>query len=286
MGAWGPAIFSDDLAADIRGDWREAILDGMTPEAATTRVLESHADSLQDEDERVVVWLALAAAQEQTGRLQPEIRDRALEIVDGDLDAPRWVDADPSTRRKRRQAVDALAGRLRGSPRPPTRMARPAVLSSPLEIGDVIRLPSATGARHALFVVVGIAEAYPPGSTQPVVATLLWDRPGLPEPRGLEHLPLLLDEPLAFPSDGAVVSLFALYSTSRGKTAMPRTAEMIARDVRRPDAPDYRDHVKRRGPVLGYTSWGPLMEWLDSDGYSRQVELTVLGGGRRRRWWR
>ena len=37
MGTWGVAIFSDDLAADIRGDFRELIGDGLTPSEATAR---------------------------------------------------------------------------------------------------------------------------------------------------------------------------------------------------------------------------------------------------------
>jgi hypothetical protein len=28
MGAWGPGIFSNDLAADVRAEWRERILAG------------------------------------------------------------------------------------------------------------------------------------------------------------------------------------------------------------------------------------------------------------------
>jgi Domain of unknown function (DUF4259) len=29
MGAWGTAIFANDTAADVRDEWREAILEGM-----------------------------------------------------------------------------------------------------------------------------------------------------------------------------------------------------------------------------------------------------------------
>jgi len=34
MGAWGPAIFSDDLACDIRTDYRELLEDGVAGEEA------------------------------------------------------------------------------------------------------------------------------------------------------------------------------------------------------------------------------------------------------------
>jgi hypothetical protein len=30
MGTWGVGVFSDDFAADIRGEWRDAIAEGET----------------------------------------------------------------------------------------------------------------------------------------------------------------------------------------------------------------------------------------------------------------
>ena len=39
MGAWGTAIFSDDTAADIRGDYKDYIGDGLSPIAAKEKIL-------------------------------------------------------------------------------------------------------------------------------------------------------------------------------------------------------------------------------------------------------
>jgi hypothetical protein len=38
VGTWGPGIFSDDLAADVREDFRDLISQGLTPEEATERL--------------------------------------------------------------------------------------------------------------------------------------------------------------------------------------------------------------------------------------------------------
>jgi hypothetical protein len=35
VGSWGTGIFSDDLAADVRGDWCDAIIDGEDPAGLT-----------------------------------------------------------------------------------------------------------------------------------------------------------------------------------------------------------------------------------------------------------
>jgi hypothetical protein len=40
MGAWGWGVFSNDVAADVRGEWREAILDGADPAEASSRIIE------------------------------------------------------------------------------------------------------------------------------------------------------------------------------------------------------------------------------------------------------
>jgi len=77
VGAWGAAIFSDDLAADIREDWRDHIGDGMTPAAATQQILTDYADAAADPDESGVVWLALAVSQWRTGRIVPGVLARA-----------------------------------------------------------------------------------------------------------------------------------------------------------------------------------------------------------------
>ena len=102
MGAWGTAIFSEDSASDVRDEWREAILDGLSPEDATQRLLETFDDHLEEADTERLFWMALAAAQMETGRLLPDVCDRALAIIDGGGDVDRWrEDGDESLARQR-----------------------------------------------------------------------------------------------------------------------------------------------------------------------------------------
>lgn len=37
LGVWGPGIFSDDLACDLRDEYRELVADGLSGEEATDR---------------------------------------------------------------------------------------------------------------------------------------------------------------------------------------------------------------------------------------------------------
>jgi hypothetical protein len=111
VGAWGTAIFADDTASDVRDEWRDAILDGLSAKDATQRLLESFDEWLEDAETEKLFWMALAAAQVETGRLLPDVRDRALAIIDAGGDVDRWrEDGDASLARQRARGARALGG--------------------------------------------------------------------------------------------------------------------------------------------------------------------------------
>ena len=195
MGAWGTAIFADDTASDVRDEWREAVLDGLSPQEATDRLLESFDEYLENSDSEKLVWLALAAAQMETGRLLPQVRDRALAIIDAGGDVDRWrEDGDASLARQRARVLDRLAAKLRGPQPKPKRLRRPKAWSVALEVGDVVRVrPQREGEHDALVVVVGHGDGLAAGELYPIVAPLDWDGGELPERSGLAALPLVPD---------------------------------------------------------------------------------------------
>jgi len=93
VGTWGPGIFSDDEAADARGDWRDAVIRGDDLEAATDQILRGILDAEpgpQQDPYAANVWIALAVAQFETGRLTDRVRDRALAFLTHGGDLARW----------------------------------------------------------------------------------------------------------------------------------------------------------------------------------------------------
>jgi len=196
MGAWGTAIFSDDTALDVRDEWREAILDGLNAEEATTRLVKSFDDYLgDDEDTERLCWMALAAAQFETGRLLPEVRDRALAILDDGGDVGRWrEDGDEVLARQRERVLGRLAAKLRGPQPKPRRLRRTPSLSVPFDVGDVVRVYEEGGKNEALVLVVGHADDEEPGVEHtPVVAALDWEGGRVPDGEALSRLPILPD---------------------------------------------------------------------------------------------
>jgi hypothetical protein len=275
LGAWGTGIFSDDTAADVRDDWREAIMDGLKPDQATDKLVTEHRETLDDVDDAIVFWLALAAAQQQTGRLVPAVRDRALEIIEAGGDVERWREENERLARRRAKVLAALGEKLRGPARAPTKLRRPKPHGPGLSLGDVVLIRGEKTDARALFVVVATVDAWPPGSDNPVVATLLWDGDDLPSAEQMQQLPLVRDDPrgMGHPHWGREhdVSLHGVWNPSRGKHALVHYGEVVARGVLRDDAVAGR---KVDFDEISHSGWSFLSQWIEGEWYARCIELT------------
>jgi hypothetical protein len=93
MGACGAAIFSDDLATNIRSDYTDQIGQGISSAEATRRLIQEYRPDA-DPDDGPVFWLvfrlAVAATQWRPGRLDELVKSRALQVIDGGTNLRRW----------------------------------------------------------------------------------------------------------------------------------------------------------------------------------------------------
>lgn len=146
MGAWGYGIFDDDLARDVRGDFEGALDEGLSVSVSTRRVLEEHADTLEDPDDGPVIWLSLAALQMEQGALQPDVKERVLAVVDRGIGLDRWAEAGPEMLAERRRVLEEFGQRVRsgevGSAR--GKQSRRSKRAKP-QIGDVFVIPLPDG---------------------------------------------------------------------------------------------------------------------------------------------
>ena len=150
MGAWGPAVFSDDTACDIRSDYRELLEDGIDDAEVTRRVIAGYQHL--DDDEAHVLWLALAAAQSALGRLDDSVRSEALRVIDGDIGLELWAEAGAEELAGRKAALTKLRATLTGPQKSPTKVRRPWSHVTDLSPGDVLAYALPDGKR-ALFRV-------------------------------------------------------------------------------------------------------------------------------------
>src|SRR5215213_2233915 len=155
MGTWGIALFSDDLAADLRGEFRDLIGEGFTTETAVNRLKTEYKSSLSDPDEESVFWLALADTAWRLGRLDDNLLQNALRVIDSGLDLVRWEDA--ADRKKREQVLAKLRTKLQSAPPSPKPVAKTIKSANEWQIGEVIGFQLLSG-RWVLLRVIGHNE--------------------------------------------------------------------------------------------------------------------------------
>jgi hypothetical protein len=108
---WGTALFSDDVACDIRDHYRQLLEDSVEDSAATRLTLDKFEKYLEEPDS--VALIAFAVTQSTLGRLEPDVRDRALAIIDAGADLAVWEQENPTLLPKRRVVLEK---RARSSP--------------------------------------------------------------------------------------------------------------------------------------------------------------------------
>lgn len=188
MGTWGVAIFSDDVAADVRDQYREHLGDGLPDAEATRLVLEGFVEELADDDTAPVVWLALAAAQSRVGRLEDRVRDEAIRVIDTGTDLPRWRD-DPRAMARRRAALARLRDELMGPRRPSRRIPRPIRSVCPWEPGSIVSFRRDDGRHLLLRVKATQGEHGFGGGRFGIFEVLDWIGEEIPERATIDRLP-------------------------------------------------------------------------------------------------
>jgi len=107
VGAWGPGVYQNDDALDLRDRWRDLVGVGFDPQDVGRRLVSEL--GLGNDPGDSPSWLALADLLWSSGRLTGEVRKRALRIVRDRGDLERW---DDGHRRARERALAQLERRL------------------------------------------------------------------------------------------------------------------------------------------------------------------------------
>jgi hypothetical protein len=185
MGAWGPGIFSDDDACDIREDVRDFVADGLSPPEIERRILDEYAPPGTDAYRAAVARIAIALRLHKFGRLDAGIRDRAIAVIDDGSAVGEWFGH--GEERKRRAALQKAREQLL-SPQPPAKkVSKPRVLECPWDAGDLVSYQLQSG---ALLVFVVRAVHDDKGGTYPTIE-LIWSGKKLPTDDILLTAPLI-----------------------------------------------------------------------------------------------
>lgn len=155
MGAWGSAIMSSDLAADMRVDFKDYVADGKTPaEARLLLAAEYQIDLKQPTEDTRDFWLVLSQIEWSLGRLEDVVRNEALQIIESGANITDWqnLGASAADIKKRAAALEKLKDTLL-SPQPePKKLKKRPENNTPYSKDDVFFFQHQNG-KYYLFLV-------------------------------------------------------------------------------------------------------------------------------------
>ncbi|MBP1967097.1 hypothetical protein [Paenibacillus aceris] len=154
MGAWGTAIFSDDLASDIKDEFRELIAEGHDGETATNIVVENWKSELEDYEVRSVFWLSLA-----------------LEIIISGEDLKRWEE-EPKLLIQRKKVLEKLMNQLNQPQCEPKKIPKRFIAQTDFERGDAIGYKLLSG-KYIILKVITVIEQHS-GDRYPLFELCNW----------------------------------------------------------------------------------------------------------------
>jgi hypothetical protein len=178
----GTGLFSDDLSLDIRDHYRELLERGVDDADATRQTLDKYQAYL--EEDGGVALIALAVTQSTLGRLDADVRDRALVLIDAGATLAVWAADSPALLSRRRAVLAKARAQLTGVQPARKRVRPPRRKLCGLAAGDVLALAVPRG--MSLLRVVRV-RPHRLGDT-PVLEELDHDGPDVPSRETLERL--------------------------------------------------------------------------------------------------
>ncbi|MFR8104244.1 MAG: hypothetical protein ACLU8F_04080 [Clostridia bacterium] len=194
MGAWGPKLFQDDIAEDVKDTYIDLLKQGEDNEEITKKLIEEYEE--YDEDEISVFWFALASIQWDYGRLKEEVKEKALWYLKNGDDLKRWKEeATEKEYEKRKEVLKELEEKIK-SPVPAEKKVRKyRNYICPWKIGDVyaykIEENERYKGRYIVCIKVGEEDYYPHNICPLVyIYNRMFDKiPNIKELESIKYLP-------------------------------------------------------------------------------------------------
>lgn len=92
MGAWGSGLYANDSTCDVRDSYISYLQEGLNNTDAYDKIRKEYDEYIGDQDEPFF-WFALAETQWRLGRLQPEVKEKAIEWIEKDGGLELWEES-------------------------------------------------------------------------------------------------------------------------------------------------------------------------------------------------
>lgn len=197
MGSWGSKLYQNDVAEDVRSEFKDLLTKGKSAEEITNSMIAGYREALNDPDDAPVFWCALADTQWNLGVLQDIVKENAISWIDRGADLAMWEAENPQSANARRKMYSDLKDKLR-SPMPPIKEIKaPNIYRCEWAIGDTFAYEieneelKEMGFKDVIFHKVDETIWYP-GHIIPIVNVLLSACSDLPKNKeDLEQLTFL-----------------------------------------------------------------------------------------------
>lgn len=113
MGTWGPKLYQDDLAEDIKNEYEELLKEGKSNKKAIEHICLMYKEEIEDSDERPVFWMVLADVLCENKNLTNFVKRKALKEIELGENLERWKnEASKEDYIIRKEELDVLKEKL------------------------------------------------------------------------------------------------------------------------------------------------------------------------------
>ena len=190
MGAWGPGLYSDDVTEDVRGIYVDKLHRGNNGEQASKEMIAEFEWAWSDEDDAPVFWFAMADMQWNYGRLQEEVKKKALYYLNDMKNLQRWEYENLKMSEKRKQVLNELRKKLNTLQPPEKKVSQYRLYHCQWKVGDMYayqlegEYAKERGLNGKYLLFYKIAESiWWPGHVIPVVYIKLTENNEIPKTR-------------------------------------------------------------------------------------------------------
>ena len=113
MGTWGPKLYEDDLAEDIKNEYEELLEKGKNNRDAIEDIYQIYKEEIEDSDEKSVFWMVLADILYKNKNLTEFVKEKALKEIELGENLERWKnEASEEDYIIRKKEIDKLKKKL------------------------------------------------------------------------------------------------------------------------------------------------------------------------------
>lgn len=196
MASWGPKLYQDDVAEDVRNYYKDQLKRGKTNEEVTKELIEDNKDIILDEDEAPVFWFSLADTQWNLGRLEEKVKLKALYYLENGQNLGIWQNEDKKEFEIRKKVLLELKQKLRSKQPQEKKITRYKQYNCDWNVGDIFAYKIKNEKykdNYMVFIKVGEEFSWP-ASISPVVYVLnkIFDEiPSVEKIKDIHFLPQL-----------------------------------------------------------------------------------------------